>query len=527
MLKIAEDRRRGEKELRESELRFQQFAELAPVGIVISDREENIVYASPKFFDLFGYSLEEVPSVEEWWQLAYPDEAMRESAKHQWAAAMEGARKRRTEIRPVEYPVTCKDGSVRQIEFRLSTAEALNFVICTDVTERKKAEAERGKLQDQLLQAQKMESVGRLAGGVAHDYNNMLGVILGYTEMALERVDPEDPLHEDLSEILAAARRSSDITRQLLAFARKQTSDPKVLDLNETVEGMLKMLRRLIGEHINLSWQPGGGLWPVRMDPSQLDQILANLCVNAGDAIAEVGNITIETENVAIDEEYCAEHPGSVLGEFVVLAISDDGTGMDKEILENLFEPFFTTKKSGEGTGLGLATVYGIVKQNEGFINVYSEPGKGTTFRIYLPRHTGDTEEETKPIVPEVAAGRGEIILLVEDERSILRIGKKMLESLGYSVLAASSAEEAAALAKEHAGMIHLLITDVVMPAMNGRELAERLQALYPDLKVLFMSGYTANVIAHRGVLEASMDFIQKPFSKRDLAEKVRKVLEE
>ena len=257
---------------------------------------------------------------------------------------------------------------------------------------------EKLSLESQFRQAQKMEAVGRLAGGVAHDFNNMLSVILGYAELALGKVDPAQPLHADLEEILKAAERSADITRQLLAFARKQTIAPKVLDLNETVEGMLKMLRRLIGEDIDLAWLPGAGLWPVKMDPAQIDQILANLCVNARDAIADVGKVTIETGNAVFDEAYCADHAGFVPGEYVLLAVSDDGCGMDKETLDQIFEPFFTTKEVGKGTGLGLATVYGIVKQNNGFINVYSEPGKGTTFKIYLPRHAGqavDTQQES------------------------------------------------------------------------------------------------------------------------------------
>ena len=248
---------------------------------------------------------------------------------------------------------------------------------------------ERVNLQAQLIQAQKMESVGRLAGGVAHDYNNALSVIIGFTELAMEKIDPAGPLHADLNEVLNAANHATDITRQLLAFARKQIVAPVVLDLNDNIETMLKMLRRLIGEDIDLAWLPGTGLWPVKMDPSQIDQILANLCVNARDAIAGVGKVTIETVNKVFDAAYCADHVGFIPGEFVLMAVSDNGCGMDKEILNNIFEPFFTTKDVGKGTGLGLATVYGIVKQNNGFINVYSEPGKGTTIKIYLPRHEG------------------------------------------------------------------------------------------------------------------------------------------
>jgi PAS domain S-box-containing protein len=382
------------------------------------------------------------------------------------------------------------------------------------------------RLEAQLRQAQKMESVGRLAGGVAHDYNNMLSVIMVYTEMAMDQMDPTGPLYDDLKEIYNAGKRSMEITKQLLAFARKQTIAPKVLDFNETVEGMLKILRQLIGEDIHLGWHPHPWLWPVKMDPSQIDQILANLCVNARDAIDDVGKITIETKNITIDAEYCENHAGFVLGEFVMLAVSDNGCGMDKETKANVFEPFFTTKCTGKGTGLGLATIYGIVKQNNGFINVYSELGHGTTFKIYLPRHVGEIEETVSESAAKLPLGMGEIVLLVEDEPKIIKMGKMMLEKLGYQVLTAETPGRAMNLAREHAEKIDLLMTDVVMPDMNGRDLAEKLQALYPDLKVLFMSGYTANIIAHHGVLEEGLHFIQKPFSVKDLAAKIRAVLE-
>jgi PAS domain S-box-containing protein len=409
---------------------------------------------------------------------------------------------------------------------RLATNMAALLSICFADSDRRRTEEEKGKLQTQLTQAQKMESVGRLAGGVAHDFNNMLGVILGHTEMAMDKLDPSQPLYTQLLEIRKAAERSADLTRQLLAFARKQTIAPKVLDLNDTVEGMLKMLRRLIGEDIDLAWMPGKNLWPVKMDPSQIDQILANLSVNARSAIADVGKITIETQDITFDEAYCAAHTDFTPGEYVLLAVSDNGCGMDKETQSKLFEPFFTTKAVGEGTGLGLATVYGIVKQNNGFINVYSEPGHGTTFKIYLPRYFGKAEQiQAKGLASPAERGH-ETILLVEDEKAILKITTMMLEHLGYRVLAASTPGEAIRLAEQHAGELHLLMTDVVMPEMNGRDLARRLLSLYPDIKRLFMSGYTANVIAHHGVLEEGVHFIQKPFSIMNLADKLRETLD-
>ncbi|MDY6904727.1 MAG: transporter substrate-binding domain-containing protein [Thermodesulfobacteriota bacterium] len=395
-----------------------------------------------------------------------------------------------------------------------------------DITTQVEQEKTRHQLQDQLIQAQKMESVGRLAGGVAHDYNNMLSLIIGYTEMALEKIPENDSLHQDLQEILIAAERSTDITRQLLAFARKQTVAPKVLDINATVEGMLKMLRRLIGEDIDLAWLPDSDVWPVKIDPAQVDQILANLCINARDAISGIGKITIETGNVTFDEDYCADHAGFLPGDYVLLVVSDNGRGMDDDTLDKVFEPFFTTKGVGRGTGLGLSTVYGIVKQNNGFINVYSEPDEGTTFRIYLPRPLETLESFQTVDFTDIPKSRGETALVVEDERSILTLSQKMLESLGYSVIVARTPAEAITLAGESARDIDLLITDVIMPEMNGRELADQLNLLHPRLRVLYMSGYTANVIAHHGVLDEGVHFLQKPFSKRDIAIRVREALD-
>ena len=395
-----------------------------------------------------------------------------------------------------------------------------------DITERKRAEKEKEDLEGKLRQALKMEAVGRLAGGVAHDFNNMLSVIIGQAEMSLEGVDPSQPLYANLEEIKNAGMRSADLTRQLLAFARKQTVAPKVLNLNKTVGGMTLMLQRLIGENIDLAWLPYRNLWQVKMDPSQIDQILANLCVNARDAIADVGKITIETGNAVFDETYCNDHVGFLPGEYVLLVVSDNGCGMTPETMGNIFEPFFTTKESGKGTGLGLATVYGVVKQNNGFVNVYSEPGQGTTFRIYLPRHLTKTAHASEKTLPP-PLGRGhETILLVEDEPAILRMTTMMLERLGYTVVAAKTPGDAISLAHEYTGMIDLLVTDVVMPEMNGRDLAKNILSFYPNLKRLFMSGYTANVIAHHGVLDEGVNFIQKPFSRENLGAKVREVLD-
>mgnify|MGYP001469361648 CR=1 FL=1 len=394
------------------------------------------------------------------------------------------------------------------------------------VTENKQSEENNIKLTDQLQQTRKIEAIGRLAGGVAHDFNNMLGVIMGYTEMALMKLDPSQPLYADLEEVSKAAERSAALTRQLLAFARKQTIEPKVLDLNLFIAAMLKMLQRLIGENIELSWQPGAALWQVLADPSQIDQMLANLCVNVRDAITDVGKATIETGNSVLDEGWCATHLGSVPGEYVLIRIRDNGSGMDKEVLEHLFEPFFTTKETGKGTGMGLATVYGVVKQNNGFLTVDSQPGEGTTFSIYLPRYLGNKGKIQVKSATIPADLNKETILLVEDEAKMLKMARIVLEMHGYTVLSANSPGKAFSLAREYGGEVDLLLTDVIMPEMNGRDLMGKLLSLYPALKSLFMSGYTADVICDHGVLENGIFFIQKPFSLEGLTAKVREALD-
>jgi PAS domain S-box-containing protein len=509
------------KRIRQSEEQHRTILQMAMDGIWRVDLQGRLLEVNASYCRMSGYSVQELLA------MRIPDleasETPDDTAAHIRKVMARGEDRFETRHRR-------KDGTIFDVEISVQyqTIDGGRLVaFLRDITERKRAEEEKAKLQAQLLQSQKMESVGRLAGGVAHDFNNMLGVILGHTELAMEQVDPDHPLYNDLREIRKAAERSSDLTRQLLAFARKQTIAPKVLDLNETVARMLKMLQRLIGEDIQLAWLPGVNLWPVRMDPSQIDQVLVNLSVNARDAIAGVGKITIETENIRFDETYCADHTGFVPGEYLLLAVSDDGCGMDREILGKLFEPFFTTKGAGKGTGLGLATCYGIVKQNSGFINVYSEPDRGTTFRIYLPRHIGKAEQIQKEGPQEPVIRGRETVLVVEDEEALLELGKIMIEKQGYRVLTAGTPGEAIRLAEEHPGEIHLLMTDVVMPEMNGRELARKMLSLYPNLKRLFMSGYTADVIAHHGVLDDGVHFIQKPFSRQDLAAKVREALDQ
>ncbi len=508
--------KRAENALRESEARFKALHNASFGGIAIHHKGI-ILECNQGLSAITGYSTDELIGMN---FLLLISETTRDKVLNNIISGSEkpyetiGVRKNNE-----EYPLRSE---ARNIPYK---GESVRVVELRDITEQKLVEAEKNNLEVQLSQAQKMESVGRLAGGVAHDFNNMLGVIRGYTEIALEQIDPAQPLFADLQEVYKAAERSSDLTRQLLTFARKQTIAPKVIDLNETVEEMLKMLRRLIGEDIELLWKPGKNLGPVKVDPSQIDQLLTNLCVNARDAISGVGKITIETAAASVCDAYCANHAEFVPGEYVLLAVSDNGCGMDKETLGHVFEPFFTTKEMGRGTGLGLASVYGMVKQNNGFINVYSEPGHGTTFKVYLSRVAVESAPRPEKAPGQLDENGHETILLVEDERAILRMTTMMLTRLGYTVVAAATPGEAIRLANEYNGRIDLIITDVVMPEMNGRELAENLSSHYPDLKLLFMSGYTASVIAHHGVLDEGVHFIQKPFSARDLAAKVRKAL--
>ena len=410
---------------------------------------------------------------------------------------------------------------------REKAVDEKNRELAAEIVERTRAEEEKASLSEELKQAHKMDSVGRLAGGVAHDFNNMLGVIIGHTDLAIASLEPAHPVQANLEEISKAANRSADLTRQLLAFAHKQTIAPRVMDLNETVAGMLKMLQRLIGENIDLRWRPGEALWPVKVDPSQVDQILANLCVNARDAISGVGHLTIETGNRTFHPDAVPANAGALPGDYVLLAVHDDGRGIHREILPKIFEPFFTTKEIGKGTGLGLATVYGIVMQNRGFIEVRSEPERGTTFEIFLPRHSGEGERMRINASPEVSLKGRETILLVEDEPVLLELTCQMVEMQGYTVLAAHSPNEALRLAEVHPGPIHLLMTDVVMPEMNGRDLAQKLLSLHPHLRCLFISGYTSDVIAHHGVIDEGVHFLQKPYTAQVLSKKVREVLDD
>ena len=530
--------KRAEEALRESEERLRQVIRVSNIGIFDHDHGAQTIYRSPQMQHILDLDPEEPLSGNDFQAVRGGQPAGLKSIhpddRERIAAAIERAHSEGDGLYDVEFRTLRRDGTIGWVAVRSQTFFEVDGDVrrpsrtigaAQDITAEIEAEQERAKLQAQLIQAQKMESVGRLAGGVAHDFNNMLNVILGHAELALGRVDPSRPVHSDLVQIQSAAQRSADLTRQLLAFGRKQTVAPKVLNLNEVAAGALNMLRRLIGENINLIWSPGPDLWPVRIDPGQVDQILANLSANARDAIAGVGQITMRTENVVLDAAYCARHPGFSPGQHVMLEIADNGHGMDQETIAHIFEPFYTTKREGQGTGLGLSTVYGIVKQNDGFIHVESALGLGATVKIFLPRVTGEAiEVGTSGSVGAPRSGT-ETILLVEDEPMVLRFTKTLLERLGYRVWPAAAPSEAIRLVKEHDGRIDLLVTDVVMPEMNGRDLAARLISLYPHIKCLFVSGYPADTFSAAGVLDPEVHFLQKPFSAKDLAAKVREAI--
>ncbi|MDR3701657.1 MAG: PAS domain S-box protein [Candidatus Sulfopaludibacter sp.] len=489
----------------------------ATQAIISTDRTGRIVLTNRRAHEMFGYSQDEL--LGEKIEILLPDS---KRASHR------GDREdyfQRPRIRPMGIGVDLagrrKDGKEFPVEVSLSYLEmpegvfAIAFV--SDISQRK-------QLEDQLMHAQKMEAVGRLAGGVAHDFNNMLTVISGYNRMILDELSPLDPLRGYAEEILKAADRAGALTNQLLAFSRRQIMKPRVINVNAVIEQTEKMLRRLIGEDIQLEFGLKQESGNIRADPGHVEQAIMNLAVNARDAMPLGGRLTLETANTQLDENYAKTHMGVVPGEFVMIAVSDTGIGMDAETKRRIFEPFFTTKEKGKGTGLGLATVYGIVKQAGGDIWVYSEPGRGTTFKLYFPRVT-EAITDAPAAERESPQGRNETILVVEDEKAVRDLTVRMLQRLGYSVLIASGGAEAIEISGSHPQRIALLLTDVVMPNMSGRQLADVLTVTRPDMKVIYLSGYTENTVIHHGVLDAGIEFLPKPFSREVLAKKIRDVL--
>ena len=509
------DRKNAEKALRESEKKYETLVEKGNDGIIVI-QEGILVFVNSKMVEMIEYNKEELlgKSFSDFIALSFMS-----------IVAERYKRRLSGEKVPENHYIELitKSGSTLHVEANGSLIEydnkIVDLVIVRNITERK-------RLENQLLQAQKMESIGRLAGGIAHDFNNMLTAIMGNAELALMSMSQDNPIYNDIIEIKTTTERAANLTRQLLAFSRRQIIEPRVLNLNEVILDMNKMLRRLIGENIELVTIPHESLWLVKIDPSQIEQVLTNIIINARDAMPGGGKLIIETANVMLDEEYAESHPDIVIGNYVLLAISDTGVGMDTETLTQIFEPFFTTKEKGKGTGLGLATCYGIIKQNDGYINAYSELGHGTTFKIYLPAVPEGTQETNTTSIDTNQLRGTETILVVEDEPSVRQVITRNLSKYGYSVLETANGEDALRLVDEFKSAIQLILTDVVMPRMGGKALVERLKKKLPNIKVLFMSGYTDNSIVHLGIVDPGIEFIQKPFYSGDLLKKVRYVLD-
>ena len=516
LISLGIERKRAEQELRESEERYRDLVENAHDMIYSHDLDENYTSINKAGEQITGYTREEVLAMNLTKTIA-PEHL--EKVREMLRKKLEGEN-----VTACEMEMIAKDGHRVPVEAntRLVFHDGVPVGvqgIARDVTERK-------HLEEQLRQSQKMEAIGQLAGGVAHDFNNLLTAINGYSGLALQRIDDNHPLKGYLEEIKKAGDRAANLTRQLLAFGRKQILQPLAINLNDVVTDVNKMLRRLIGEDIQLTSKLDSGLKKIKADPGQVEQVLVNLVVNARDAMPQGGNLTIETSSVDLDQDYAGRHVGVVAGSYVMLAVSDTGTGMDEVTQARIFDPFFTTKEKGKGTGLGLSTVYGIVKQSGGNIWVYSEPGQGTTFKVYFPELAVSPQTTAVVSVEPAIPGGSETILLVEDEDVVRGLARTILEHAGYNVLEASCGDDAVRMGLQRVEPIDLLLTDVVMPETSGKEVADRLGEMQPGLRVLFMSGYTDEAIVHHGVLDANVEFIQKPFTPASLAKKVREVLD-
>ena len=508
---------RAEEALRESEKKYRDLVVNALVGIYKTNLNGDILFANEALARIFEFdSPEEMISVGI--LLRYKNLKDRQ-------ALIETLQK---EGKVVDYEIEFLTKSGKTLNVLLSATlvgDTLSGMIM-DITPRKRAEEEKVALQDQLRQSQKMEAIGRLAGGIAHDFNNLLTIIKGYSQLSFIELKEGDPLRNNIEEIQKASDRAANLTRQVLAFSRRQVLDMKILDVNTILQDLDKMLRRVIGEDIELVTLLSKDLGNVKTDPGQIEQVIMNLAVNARDAMPSGGKLTIETANVELEETYARAHIAVKSGRYAMLSVSDTGVGMTPEVRDRIFEPFFTTKEKGKGTGLGLSTVYGIVKQSEGNIWVYSEPGQGTTFKIYLPRVDEPLEElRQKAVEKEIPRG-SETILIVEDDEPVRKLSTQILKRQGYAILEAGNGNEALHLCEERKQPVHLILTDVVMPEMGGRELVKRLKSLHSEMKVIYMSGYTNNAIVHHGVLEKGVNYVQKPFTLDALARKVREVLD-
>jgi PAS domain S-box-containing protein len=518
------EQKRTEKALRESEERYRQLVELSPEAVFVHINGK-FVYINPAATRLFNLSAPEEVIGKSIFDFYHPDyhEVIRERSKQ--------IQDKRKPVESIEQKYIRADGQIIDVEVTGApityNGEQGVLTVARDISERVRADVEKTTLQEQLRQSQKMEGIGRLAGGIAHDFNNLLTVIKGYSQLSLSELRKGDPLRENIEEIRNAADRAADLTRQLLAFSRRQILEFKTLDLNQLTQDMEKMLRRIIGEDIELMIYPGEDLGSVRTDPGQLEQVIMNLAVNARDAMPSGGKLILETDNVFLDEEYARHHISVKPGSYVRLSITDTGCGMTPEVSEQIFEPFFTTKEIGKGTGLGLSTVYGIVKQSDGNIWVYSESGKGTTFKIYLPRMDEPVEVLIKKGELKDIPRGNETILVVEDEEVVRKLAVQILKKQGYEVLQAAEGGEALLVLEQHSGPIHLILTDVVMPGMSGPQLVERLQQVRKDFKVIYMSGYTDESVIYHGVQDGETNFMQKPFTLEMVGTKVREVLDE
>jgi len=520
------ERKQAEEALQGSEERYRNIIESIQDGYFETDLAGNFTFVNDVICRHLGYAKEELIGMN------YRQYADEENSKKLFQVFNELYRTGRP-TKPFAVEYIKKNGSKLTAEIsvsliRDSEGKPNGFRgISRDITERRQAEEERLSLQEQLRQSQKMEAIGQLAGGVAHDFNNLLTVIKGYSQLSRIDLKENDPLRGNIQEIEKATQRATDLTRQLLAFSRRQILDLKVLDLNVLLKDLDKMLRRIIGEDIELVTLLSGDLGKVKIDPSQIEHVIFNLAVNARDAMPSGGKLIIETANVELDEKYAHAHASVIPGRYVRLSVSDTGVGMTQEVKEKVFEPFFTTKEKGKGTGLGLSMVYGIVRQSSGDIWVYSEPGQGTTFKIYLPRTEEEADRPQKREDTDSFPGGSETVLLVEDDELVRNLANRLLKQLGYRVLEATNGEEALTVAKEHDGeTIHLLLADIVMPQMGGKALADRLKIPRPNVKVLYTSGYADNAIVHHGVLDPGTHFLQKPFSLKMLSHKVREVLD-